>query len=246
MSIQLNPQDRFIFHSAVAAQDIQFILNDLNSQLFYDTPHSLSTDILGSHLLNPIPMGNGNPYTLPYSTIEFDTSLLLDPTIKVQAESLLDGFRIFFLHSDGFFTNCTLFLEFDSYMTLRHFGISFGPMAQSHPHERRMVMNAAFIDLPTILGYIVDTNSRNRIPFTLGEPRQYNVLDNHDSQPVQNLGDIRQITNPRDNPTGITKRPHERAGHTRQLADGRIIDVSPTTVHRDDFEGEDRPKIIKH
>lgn len=245
MIIHLNSQDRFIFQSAVATQDIQFILNDLNSQLIYNTPHSLVLSPFGINLLNPIPMSNGERYALPYSSIEFETSLLLDPTMKVEAVSVDNGFQIFFTHTDGIFTNCTLYSEFDSHMTLRAFGITFGPMAKSHPHERRMVMNAAFLDLATVLGYIVDTNSRNRTSFTLGDPRQYTVQDNHDSQPVQNIGDILQFTNPRENPTGITKRPHERAGHTRQLANGRIIDVQPTTVHRDDYEGDGRPKNLK-
>lgn len=243
MIIALNPQDRFLFHSAVPVQDIQLIINDLNSQLINDTPHSLSTSILGAQLLNPVPMAFGEQYTLPYSTIEFETSMLQDSSIKFQAESTYSGFRIFITNTA---TGSNLYTEFDSFMTLQAFRINFGLLTSSQSHERRVLMNAAFMDLPTILGYIVDTNTRNRTSFTLGDPRQYNVLGNHDAEPVQNLGDILQFTNPRENPTGITKRPHERAGHTRQLADGRIIDVQPTTVHRDDYEPDGRPKNIKH
>lgn len=246
MLIHLNPHDRFAFHSAVAAQDIQFLLNDLNSQLIYNTPNSLVLNPFGVQLLNPIPMGTEGHFVLPYPEIDFDVSLLLDVTMKVKAESTTNGFRIFFLHTDGIFTNATLYLEFDHALTLTCLGITFGPFAKSYPHERRMVMNAAFIDLPTILGYIVTCNSRGRSLVTLGEPREYNVLDNHDSQPVQNLGDVLGVTNPRDNPTGITKRPHERAAHDRTLADGRVVEVQSSIVHVEDYVPSNVPKIIKH
>lgn len=246
MIIALNPQDRFIFHSAVPVQDIQLIINDLNSQLTYHSDWELGPSVLGAWLINPIPMGLGDFYCLPFSSIDFETSFLQDPSITFKAFTVGDGFAIGISQSGTIADEGNLYMEFDGYMTLKSFGINFNAFTQSHINTRRVLMNAAFMDLPTILGYIVDTNTRNRTSFTLGDPRQYNVLDNHDSAPVQNLGDILQFTNPRENPTGITKRPHERAGHTRQLADGRIIDVQPTTVHRDDYEPDGRPKNIKH
>ena len=245
MIIHLNPQDRFVFHSAVAAQDIQLLLNDLNSQFYYHTPLSLGTSVFGAWLTNPISMGSGD-YSLPYHLIEFETSLLQDPSIVFKAFTVNDGFTIGIIHKGSCFDQGNLAMEFDRNLTLKSFGIYYNAFTQSHINTRRLLMNAAFMDLPTILGYIVDTNSRNRTSFTLGDPRQYTVQDKHDADSVQNLGDILQVTNPRDNPTGITKRPHERAGHTRQLSDGRIIDVQPTTVHRDDYEPDDRPKTLKH
>lgn len=245
MIIHLNPSDRFAFHSAVATQDIQLIINDLNSQLVYDTNYSLGATVLGAHLITPIPMGLGEFYNLPYHSIDFETSFLQDPTITFRATTIANGFGIRITHTGPFMDEGYLYMEFDNYLTLKSFGVNFNVLTHSPINTRRVLMNAAFMDLPTILGYIVDTNSRNRTSFTLGDPRQYTVRDNHDSQPVQNIGDILQFTNPRENPTGITKRPHERAGHTRQLSDGRIIDVQPTTVHRDDYEGDDRPKNLK-
>lgn len=246
MIIHLNPSDRFLFHSAVDAQGIQHIINDLNSQLVYDVNGCLSPSVLGSLLISPIRMHTGGSFSLPYSYIEFETSLLQDSSITFRAEMKNGGFRIFINRTSNHLFASNLYMEFDSYLTLTAFSINFGPFAQHHITERRILMNAAFMDLPTILGYIVDTNTRNRTSFTLGDPRQYTVQDNHDADSVQNLGDILQVTNPRDNPTGITKRPHERAGHTRQLSDGRIIDVQPTTVHRDDYEPDDRPRKLKH
>lgn len=246
MLIHINPQDRFIFHSAVATQDIQLILNDLNSQFVYGRSNELSILGLGGWLPTPVPMGLGAQHFLPYAFIEFETSMLQDSTIQFSAQTIPDGFSIRINHTGPYFVEGSLDMEFDSFLTLKSIRISYGALCVNYINTRRVLMNAAFMDLPTILGYIVDTNSRNRTSFTLGDPRQYNVLDNHDSQPVQNLGDILQFTNPRENPTGITKRPHERAGHTRQLSNGRIIEVSPTTVHRDEYEGESRPKNIKH
>lgn len=244
MIIHLNPQDRFIFHSAVDTQSIQVIINDLNSQLIYDINRCLSPTILGAALTYPLAMHTEGSFFLPFSMLEFETTLLQDPSIKFTAEQTNEGFRIFIFHGDTMFGS-RLYMEFNSFLTLTHFGIVLGPFSV-HVTERRALMNAAFMDLPTILGYIVDTNMRNRTSFTLSDPRQYTVRDNHDGPSFQNLDDIRQITNPRDNPTGITKRPHERAGHTRQLSDGRIIDVQPTTVHRDEYEPDGSPRKLKH
>lgn len=244
MIISMTPADRFPFHSAVAAQDIQFLLNDLNSQLYYTAPNSLATSLLGALLLTPVPMGFGDYYRLPYELIDFEMSLLQDPSIRFQAKSLSDGFRIFITRCGPCFEHATLFMEFDGYLTLRQFGINFSPFAECQFHERRLLMNAAFMDLPTILGYIVDTNSRQRTTFTLSDPHQFTARGGSPDS-FQNIGDILQVTNPRDNETGITKRPHERAGHTRQLPDGRIVDVQPTVVHRDGYEPDGSPRKLK-
>lgn len=244
MLIAITPADRFMNQSAVDTQGIQRIINGLNSQLTFTSQTMLSSSPLGPVLISPIPMGFGDHYMLPWNFIEFQ---IPDHPVstKFTITRFEDVFQVSVQVGSGYNTT-TLYADFDYYLNLKRFCIVYGFMVQNYGAGRQAVMDAAFIDLPTLLGYIVTFNSRDRTQFTLGDPRVYNVNNDHTSQPTHNLGDIREITNPRDNPTGITKRPHERVGHERTLASGKVIEVAPAIVHRDEYVPDNQPKKLKY
>lgn len=237
MIIAITESDRFLFESAVDAQGIRSIINSVNSRLIYFNTYNLGLSNLGSGLLDPIPMGNGRAFNLPYQVVRFEGL-----GASVVAESIPEGIQVK-ISSDNAVLASTLVMHFDNYLTLRRFSINFG-LSTSHIADRCALMNTAFHYLPTVLGYIVHTGSRPRTDFTLADPRQYESRGGTEES-TQWLGDIRSVTNPRENLTGIAKRSHERAGYYRKNADGSMSWVRPTIVHPDDYEPDGRPKKPK-
>ena len=243
MIIHIDDRDRFLFQSAVDTQGIQFIVNNLNSRLVYFDDQNLGLSILGPGLLNHIPMGTGGRFPLPYSFVRFEIPVANLVGTTFTAESIPGGTKVVITANDRDFIPPRLILEFDEYLTLRRLNLNFG-LTDKRIDARCTLMSAAFSHLPTILGYMVHVGTRQRTDFTLGDPRQYSSHGSSEES-VQHIGDVKVITNPRDNPTGIAKRPHERAGHYRQNADGTRTWIAPTVVHPDDYEPSDRPKKLR-
>lgn len=245
MIIGITPADRDLNQSAVDAQGIQMLINSLNSMLVITAPSLLSPSPFGPKLINPIPMGPGIACKLPWQLAEFQ---MFDYPIPIEFKALQmqDHIQISIAtNPDATFSRSVMYMQFDEFLTLKSLCISFGIGVSNYATTRQVLMNAAFTDLPTILGYLVTFNTRSRTEFTLGDPRSYNVNGSH-SAPTQTLGDVRHITNPRDNPTGITKSPHERSGHKRRLPSGQIIEVAPSIVHREDYVPDNQPKKLKY
>lgn len=245
MIIGISPADRDLNQSAVDVQGIQMLINSLNSMLVPTAPSILSPSAFGPKLINPIPMGPGILCSLPWSTFEL-TLLDYPMAIEFKVMQMQDHIQIS-IASNPYdkFRRSVLYMQFDPFLTLTSFCISFGIADSNFGLTRQTLMNAAFSDLSTVLGYLVTFNTRSRTEFTLGDPRSYDVHGSH-SAPTQNLGDIRHITNPRDNPTGITKAPHERSGHKRRLQSGEIIEVAPSIVHRENYVPDNQPKKLKY
>lgn len=99
--------------------------------------------------------------------------------------------------------------------------------------------------LPVVLGYLHTINDRPRERVRLGPPKIQNVTLEPSGSNTQYLGPVREVMNPRDNPTGGVKAPHERSGHRRLLRDGTYTWVRATTVHPEEFEPTKEPKKIK-
>lgn len=99
--------------------------------------------------------------------------------------------------------------------------------------------------LPILLGYLHTVNDRPRERVRLGPPKIQNVTLEPSGSNTQYLGPVREVVNPRDNPTGGVKAPHERSGHRRLLRDGTYTWVRATKVHADEFEPTSEPKKIK-
>lgn len=237
--------DRYNFESAVPTQDIRSIVHNLNSGLIPMFGRSaLALLPIYTELPKRIPMGPDQAYRLPHSVINVSVEAQYPITPEIKIVDTQDGFRISISVGLEYLAKTHAILDFDEYMRLTHFHVDFEPWVRYQGDGRIAVMNVLYDQLPSLLGYIVWCNSRARSSITLGEPQEYEARGSN-ADPTQYLGPVRDVTNPRDNPTGIPKRPHERSGFFRQNADGTKTWVPPTVVHKDRFEGEDRPKKPK-
>lgn len=248
--IVLNTQDRYMFESAVDTQGIREIMRNYSSRLvqsFY-SQNALTISPFSSSLPSEdqVHLGVGMPVNLPYGSMEVLSEVpYAFPMTFHMLSKAEGGFQVQVnLMENDIFQRSMILIDFDPHIIMTHFSLNFGVSTVNRFGIMNTLIQAMLQELPVMLGYIVHWNTRNRIPYTLGEPREYNVLDDHTSPSTQNVGDIKSITNPRDNPTGITKRPHERAGHKRRLSSGEIIEISPTIVHQDEYVPDNQPKKL--
>jgi hypothetical protein len=248
ISINIDQPNRIRLQSMTPYLNIALAVQGLKSRLkpWHPMRWTIDSPIFGSRLNHPIAFATGDTeYLIPYPVFELQ---IQGPDIypkQVRIDRTPEGFRMAMYNFFGdIWIQSNVSLEFDRFLNLTGISVMFGPNA--NPFS---AVEALFRDLeqelPTVLGYIVANTLRGRQQYTLGEIHTFNVRGNHDSPSTQNLGAVREITNPRDNPTDITKRPHERAGHLRKLASGRVIEISPTVVHKDDYEPNDESKNPK-
>lgn len=248
ISINIDQPSRHHLQSLTPVPNIVLAVRGIHARLRAWNPRFWTIDppIFGSRLSHPIPFATGDTqYVIPYHTFELQIQGIDLYPKQVRIDQTPEGFRMTMYHFFGdIWVQSSVFLEFDRFLNLQGVGVMFGPNADAYQAVGALFRDLEF-ELPTVLGYIVANTLRGRQQYTLGEAREYNVHGNHNSPSTQNLGNVLEITNRRDNPTDITKRPHERAGHTRTLASGRVIDISPTIVHKDDYEPGDTPKDVK-
>lgn len=251
MLIGISYADRIHFQSLTQVHQICLNVNALNSRLrySYSNAHLMITDheIFGTRLASPIPFCDGfTEFYLPYDLTELVVRNGAFSQTNIQLRSTPNGFSMMVFDCMGDpLSESRAVLEFDRFLSLQSFCLQFGLMTD-HMRARGVLMNSLAMELPTVFGYLWSLTVRRRERVTLGSPREYSVNDDHSSEPTQNIGAVQEIANPRDNPTGITKRPHERAGHSRRLPSGEIVYVQPTTVHKEEYVPDGYPKKLNH
>lgn len=246
-TLQISHDDRDMFETAVPVFTIQQAIDDLNCRLIYSGPDSsrLTPSVCSSRVSPPVQMAPDQSYRLPYREIDFQLAWQYNFPLGLKLQETLSGSRLIVAINYGYTSASMATLDFDEYLRLTHFEIKFSYTIANHGAARQDIMNVLYHELAGILGYIVTMNTRGRSYVTLGDIRDFAVHNDRSSPSVQNIGNVREITNPRDNPTGITKRPHERSGYYRRLPNGQTTFVSSTIVHRDEYEPTNEPKTLK-
>jgi hypothetical protein len=179
------------------------------------------------------------------------TELTLDRGVRTYSVKIErtaeENIKVYFYDDLYCLVQSVLMFEFSPYLeligTLLTFDSSIGPYEMASVRDRLFMMAKAY--LPATLGFIAVFNNRQRFQVTLGEPQKIEPRGTTSDFRTQHLGNVREVMNRRDNPSGISRSPHRRSATTKKLKDGRIVPVRGTIVHRDAYDGLDGPKNVK-
>lgn len=242
--INLDQIQRFRLQSATNIGYIRNVVSDLLSRMQSDGPRIRVFSLTGMHLRPPVSLGDVGVWCQsPYPIVEF--LIQGSPFVKVSLGQDTDGTWFKIEHSpSNFFEDAYLHGVITPTLSLIKLFLKLSPVQENHSHEVHMLVNALHNELPTIVGYLLTVYLRNRFDYRLEDPLEYTIRGSNNT-PTQYVGDVKHVLNPRENHTGISKRPHERAGHYRTMPNGDKRYISPTTVHKDEYEPDGRPRVLK-
>lgn len=255
MLIGISLRDREELQTHVNLAGVQFAIQNIEQalipSLFHRNVLIPFNTVSGNRLYQPVPFGNCFDQVIPpWQFIEFNISspYLLGSLIAKMEHTIFGNFNVTMYDNylDPFYQSQVI-AEFDPYLNLTGLQIIFSLHATPAEYDmiKRRLMRDLYNELPTVAGYLLASAGRGRVSVLLDEPREYQARGSHYPS-TQTMGDIKEILNRRDNPTGIGKRPHERAGHQRKLASGKIVHVGSTIVHPDDYEPSADEKKLKY
>lgn len=142
----------------------------------------------------------------------------------------------------------TVAIELDNDLRVsRMIMITEGQYYQPDLDRARMHLRQAMIEIvPVVTGMLYTWNTRGDEFVFLNPPKPMQVRGEITGISTLSLGPAKHVVNPRDNPTGITRSPHERIGHWRTLASGEQVWIDTMIVHKEDFiPGVHNVKVLK-
>lgn len=142
----------------------------------------------------------------------------------------------------------TLAVVFDNELRIIRFNLT----TQGYYHQdeldamKRSMRELMMGIVPVVGAMLYAWNTRGREQITLNPPKAMRARGQVSNVSTLTLGPVKQVTNPRDNPTDIVRSPHLRAGHWREYKDGTKTWIDEIVVHKDLFDVDQHgTKILK-
>lgn len=141
-----------------------------------------------------------------------------------------------------------LAVVFDNELRIIRFNLT--TQGYYHQDELQMMkqgMRECMLDIvPIASALLYAWNTRGREQITLNPPKPMQARGQISNASTLTLGPVKQITNPRDNPTDIVRSPHLRSGHWREYQDGTKIWIDEIIVRKDEFIADQHGmKVLK-